>query len=266
MKTKAQREWQAEKYHENSGVQHEAATHLLKVLNLKGTEEVLDVGCGDGKITAAIATALTKGAVLGTDLSEEMIHFASHKFLPSEKNNLKFSILSAEAIDFSNQFDVVFSSFALQWVLKIETFFQKAHQSLKPNGRIACTIPLSISDVLEESLAILLKDPEWSSYFEGFTLNFYLRDENIYDQILSQNGFTKIHFEVVDQEWIFPSREDLEQYIFMWLPHLNFIPQHLQERFFKQLMDKYVELNPVFDDGRLSFLFDRVDFIVQKKL
>lgn len=98
MRIQAQREWQAEKYHENSGVQLEAAMHLLKILNLKGTEEVLDVGCGDGKITAGIANSLTEGSILGTDLSKEMIHFASHKFLPSKKNNLKFSILNAEAI------------------------------------------------------------------------------------------------------------------------------------------------------------------------
>jgi len=62
MDLKTQHEWQAEKYHLNSGVQQEAAMHLLNLLTLNGKEEILDVGCGDGKITAKISNLLTTGS------------------------------------------------------------------------------------------------------------------------------------------------------------------------------------------------------------
>jgi len=197
--------------------------------------------------------------------SSEMVLFANKKFVPSKRGNLKFVLQQAQDIEYSNQFDIVFSSFALQWILELEKFFRGAYHSLKKNGLIACTIPLSISEALEDSLAFLLKDPQWVPYFEGFTLNYYLRNENVYNQLLRENGFAKTHFEVVNQEWLFPSRSHFELYTLMWLPHLSVIPEHLQNLFFKQLMDKYVELNPIRDDGRLSFLFGRVDFIAKKK-
>ncbi|MGC1879148.1 MAG: methyltransferase domain-containing protein [Rhabdochlamydiaceae bacterium] len=264
MDFQTEHEWQAEKYHLNSSVQQEAAIHLLKLLQLGGKERILDVGCGDGKITAAIASTLTEGQIVGSDVSQEMIQFASERFLPSTKNNLSFVLLDAQAINYVDLFDLVFSSFALQWVLDMELVIEKINISLRQNGRIGFTIPLSISDELEESLAFLIKDPQWAPYFDGFKLNYYLKDENYYDQLLPQYGFRKTHFEVVEQKWIFPSREDFEQYTLIWLPHLSALPEHLREKFFKQLMDKYVELTPTFEDGKLNFVFDRIDIIARK--
>lgn len=258
-------EWQAEKYHLNSSVQQEAALHLLKLLQLSGKEKILDVGCGDGKITAAIAANLKEGEIIGADISQEMIEFANEKFFHSTKNNLSFVLLDAKNINYVNQFDLVFSSFALQWVSNIELTFKKINASLRMNGRIGFTIPLSISDELEEALAFLIKDPQWKPYFIGFELNYYVRDENIYDRLIKKYGFNKIYFKVVKQEWIFPARKDFEQYTLLWLPHLNALPEHLREKFFKQLMDKYVELVPPFKDGKLSFVFDRIDIIAQKE-
>lgn len=263
METKIRQVWQAEKYHENSGVQKEAAMHLLKLLRLSGKESILDVGCGDGKITAAIADSLTEGSICGTDISAEMIKFASTKYPSSRK--LKFLLQDAQEVNHSNQFDIIFSSFVLQWVLNIESFFRTAHQSLKQTGRLACTIPLGISDALESALAFLINQSQWGDYFKDFELNYYLRDENIYSRLLSDNSFVTIYFRVVEQEWIFPSRKCFELYTLMWLPHLNALPEHLQDTFFNQLVDTYVEINPTFKNGMLSFRFPRLDFIAIKK-
>lgn len=262
---KIQLKWPAELYHSNSGAQQAAAKHLINLLQLSGNENVLDVGCGDGKITAEIAKLLPQGSVLGIDASSEMISFASHKFPAALQNNLKFAVQYAQEINYSSQFDVMFSSFALQWVLDIEAFFQKAHTSLKQNGQVACTIPLSISDGLEESLAFLLRDPQWASYFNGCTLSFYLRNAEFFENLLLESGFIKTHFEVVNQEWIFPSRADFENYTSPWLPHLKILPVQLQKQFFAQLIDKYLEINPVSDAGEVSFMFQRVDFIAKKQ-
>jgi trans-aconitate 2-methyltransferase len=37
------------------------AAEVLALLDLRGTEHVLDVGCGNGKVTAQIATRLPHG-------------------------------------------------------------------------------------------------------------------------------------------------------------------------------------------------------------
>ena len=47
--------WDAEDYARNSSAQLEWATELMTKVALKGDEAILDIGCGDGKITAELA-------------------------------------------------------------------------------------------------------------------------------------------------------------------------------------------------------------------
>jgi trans-aconitate 2-methyltransferase len=63
------------------------AREVLALLDLKGSERVLDVGCGDGKITAEVATRVPRGEVLGVDASQDMITFASSHFGPAVRPN-----------------------------------------------------------------------------------------------------------------------------------------------------------------------------------
>jgi ubiquinone/menaquinone biosynthesis C-methylase UbiE len=82
--------WQAAEYHENSSAQKEAALHLLQFCKFRKNDHVLDIGCGDGKITALIACKVKQGRVLGIDISQEMINFAQEAFSKNQFSNLLF--------------------------------------------------------------------------------------------------------------------------------------------------------------------------------
>ena len=60
MNTKTYR-WDAKDYAEHSKAQYAWALELMDKLNLKGNESLLDMGCGDGKITAAMASRIPMG-------------------------------------------------------------------------------------------------------------------------------------------------------------------------------------------------------------
>src|SRR5947199_2208851 len=62
-------DWDATEYRKVSGLQHWLAERALSGLQLSGAERVLDVGCGDGRITAGIAGALQRGEVISIDPS-----------------------------------------------------------------------------------------------------------------------------------------------------------------------------------------------------
>ncbi len=62
-------------YQKNSNIQLNLANELLIQHHFKEDDFVLDVGCGDGKITDHIASLVCKGGVLGIDPSSEMIAF-----------------------------------------------------------------------------------------------------------------------------------------------------------------------------------------------
>ena len=90
--------WDAGDYRESSSAQLQWARELLGILHLSGNERVLDIGCGDGKVTAEIAKRLPSGSVLGIDNSEEMIKFSGENFPRKKYPNLDFQLIDVSRI------------------------------------------------------------------------------------------------------------------------------------------------------------------------
>ena len=90
-------EWNAAEYSRRSSLQEAMAQEVLALLDLKDSERILDVGCGDGKITAEIASRVPRGSVVGVDPSGEMISFAQSHFGPVTRPNLRFQVADARS-------------------------------------------------------------------------------------------------------------------------------------------------------------------------
>ena len=128
--------WNAAAYAANSTVQQAWARELIAKLKLRGDEHILDIGCGDGKVTAEIARALPRGSVTGADASPQMIEFAKKTFPADTFPNLRFRVLDARKIKVGRQFDFVFSNAALHWVDDHLAFLRGAAARLKAGGRL----------------------------------------------------------------------------------------------------------------------------------
>lgn len=256
--------WQAEEYHQHSQIQHDAANDLLKCIDLSRFQRVLDIGCGDGKITAQIAGKLKiGGSVLGIDLSPEMIAFASKKY-SSGYGLISFHIQDAREIEFKNEFDLVFSSFAIQWVIDQKSLFFKIYNALLKDGCFAATIPLGISDSLDQAIHDTISSKEWNQYFENFikTWNFYTSEE--IKQAIDGTQFQIVKFDVVFQEVWFESISKFAHYVLQWLPYLKPLPAEFREKFFQEILKRYIALEPPRKDGSVRFGFPRVDIIAYK--
>jgi trans-aconitate methyltransferase len=101
---------------------------LVELLAARPGERVLDLGCGTGHLTAAIAA--TGAAVVGLDRSEEMLTQARSAY-PA----LPFVLGDARDFRFDEPFDAVFSNAALHWVRPPEAAVRRIADALKPGGR-----------------------------------------------------------------------------------------------------------------------------------
>jgi Methylase involved in ubiquinone/menaquinone biosynthesis len=68
--------WNAKDYERNSQAQQKWARELMANLHLTGIEDILDLGCGDGKVTVELARLVADGSVVGVDNSRQMIDLA----------------------------------------------------------------------------------------------------------------------------------------------------------------------------------------------
>ena len=128
--------WDPKVYDKSSSAQKIWAEEVISKIKIKGDERVLDIGCGDGKITAHIASLLPQGSVLGIDSSAEMVRFAQSRFPFSSWPNLSFRYADARDLHLSGEFDLIVSFAALHWVLDHRPVLEGIKRSLKPGGRL----------------------------------------------------------------------------------------------------------------------------------
>ena len=122
--------WKPEIYSKLSFAQNNAALKIFNVLKIRKDSDILDIGCGDGKISFKLYNIAKRGTVLGLDKSSEMINFASSNYSNEDYPNLKFSVKDAQDINFHQTFDLAFSSFALQWIKDKNLFFLQHYINL----------------------------------------------------------------------------------------------------------------------------------------
>jgi trans-aconitate 2-methyltransferase len=162
-------EWDAAEYYRRSSLQEAMAQEVLALLELKGSERILDVGCGDGKITAEIAARAPRGSVVGVDPSRDMISFAQSHFGPATRSNLRFEVADARRLPFKNEFDLVVSFNALHWIPDQDAALTSIHSALVSGGRaqlrlVAAGARKSLENVVEETR----QTSKWSAYFRDF--------------------------------------------------------------------------------------------------
>ena len=99
-------QWDAADYAQHSFEQFKWACELTEKLDLRGNETVLDIGCGDGKVTAAIAAQLPNGRVVGIDSSPAMIELAVRHQAKAGWPHLMFELLDARDMEYVEWFDI----------------------------------------------------------------------------------------------------------------------------------------------------------------
>ena len=180
---------------------------VLALLDLNGSERILDVGCGDGKITSQIASRASKGSVVGVDPSRDMITFARSHFGPATLPNLRFEVADARRLPFKNEFDLVVSFNALHWVPEQQTALSSIRSSLVSGAKAQLRLVSkgarkSLENVAEETR----RTSRWKAYFQDFEDPYLHLTPEEYAALAERSGFRVLHVSTKDHSWDFGSR------------------------------------------------------------
>lgn len=170
--------WNANLYKSNYAFVFQYGSSLIEWLQPQAGEQILDLGCGTGELTAKLAE--TGAQVTGLDASASMIESAQRNF-----PQLDFVVANAASFSLPKQYDAIFSNAALHWMLDKEAVAARMYQHLKPGGRLILEMGA------QGNVAGLLQALEQAMQQHGYSYApfWYFPSVGEYTSILEQYGF-----------------------------------------------------------------------------
>lgn len=118
----------------------ESAITMATLLGLRGDEHVLDVACGTGHATLAIAPKLPKGRITAVDLSPGMLEQARKKAASLGIRNIEFLERDMQDLGFNSRtFDKAVCAFGIFFVTDMEAQLAHIASMVKPGGMVMVT-------------------------------------------------------------------------------------------------------------------------------
>lgn len=261
-------EWPADDYARQSSLQEAMAREQLARLTLRGDERILDVGCGDGKISAAIAARLPAGSVLGVDPSRDMVAFATSRFGGPGFANLRFEVADARQLPYWREFDLVVSFNALHWVREQDRALASIRRGLKPSGRALLKfVPQGARTSLEDVIEEMRGAGRWSEWFADFQTPFVHFAAEEYRAMAERSGFRVERLEVRDRAWDFKTRESFVAFArATFVEWTGRLPPTQWDAFINDVLDRYQAIAAESPAERNTFKFYQMEVVLAPEL
>jgi len=239
-------EWDATGYARVATLQEAMADEALAGLRGRGRREgVLDLGCGDGKITAKIATLFSTAKVVGVDASAEMIALASQTFPREQYPNLRFQVADIRYLRFSDEFYLVVSFNALHWIPDQYSALRAIYFALKPEGiAYLRLVPDGERKSLETVIEEARQSSRWAGCFQDFRDPYLHVTPEQYAALAEENGFRVVETHTADKAWNFGSRAKFEAFAMVtFVEWTKRLPEDKRLAFVRDVLNRYREVS-----------------------
>ena len=255
-------EFDGKKYEKASAHQKEWASKLISEIDLKGTERVLDLGCGDGTNTAKIADLVPNGETIGIDASKGMINVAKQK----ERDNLHFVLMDIDDLNFTDEFDVVFSNATLHWVQDHNHLIANVIRCLRHGGFLRFNFAADgncshFFKIIRKAMSL----EKFSRYFADFIWPWYMPSIEEYEALTRNSGLSDVQVWGENADRFFPDTETMTRWIDQpsLVPFLACIAEKDQASFREHVVEKMIEATR-HSDGRCFETFRRINILACK--
>lgn len=250
MRTRTSDSWDGRQYEEVSSLQRNIGLRFVADLEPQSVERVLDVGCGDGFLTATLARKLEEGRqpsrgvleVLGIDASPRMITAARARSAPG----LSFAVADVLSFVAAEPFDLIVSLNTLHWVPELAAAVQRLATAQADGGQLSMQLvgsgDLEDRMSIEDSAMDVAASPEWSHGFDADFLPFVHPTVDVLTSTASAAGYAV----VTTQSWLerfdFDSVEGFEQWcavgMTVWTDHIE---PGRRDEFVRAVVGRYQE-------------------------
>jgi ubiquinone/menaquinone biosynthesis C-methylase UbiE len=168
---------------------------LLRQADFKPGARVLDIGCGGGGTSIAIAKAVApSGEVLGIDISPDLTTASTERANDTGISNVRFICADASTAQLDDKpFDRLFSRFGSMFFSEPHKAFTNLHSLLRPGARIDLAVWGSPPDNLwmMEMMGVVRRYVDIPPAIPRTPGPFAFEDIDYLNEILASGGFSE---------------------------------------------------------------------------
>ena len=221
-------------------------------------QSVMDLGCGPGNSTHVLAQRWPAAAITGLDNSPDMIETAREA---GPQIRWLVEDIQTWAEKSGDEFDVVFSNAALQWVPDHLALLPKLMQRATPGGAFAMQIPGNYEGQVHRAMRELAAAPSWRKWFPaGKAREWQAHDLDFYYDVLAPHA-TRLDLWATEYLHVLSNAQAIVE----WYrgtgmrPYLQAIGEESErQRFMAEYLEKIRPSYPPQNDGHVLFPFRRI--------
>jgi trans-aconitate methyltransferase len=215
---------------------------VLARLQLRGNEQVMDAGCGTGRLTAELLERLPQGHVLAVDVSANMLDVAREHLTPRFGDRVSFLRADLRTLTLPEPVDAIFSTAALHWVPDHPTMFRHLLAALRPGGWLVaqCGGGDNIGLLVRRSSALMTQAP-YAAYFGTWTGPWEFADAQTAAERLRAAGFVDVQTGLEEMPTVLGSQAEYREFLraVVFGEHLSRLPDNeLRARFIETMVEQ----------------------------
>lgn len=254
--------WDASDYHRSASAQTGWGREVHDRLGLRGDEHVVDLGCGDGRLTAELAARVPRGSVTGLDLDPDMIRFAREHHA---RENASFLVADARRFDLGRRVDLVVSTATLHWVEDQPAVLRCCRAHLEPGSRIHLQMGGrgNCAGILAAAEAVA-REPRWAGHLQPFSAPWHFQGAEEYRALLTACGFRPLRAELLERDMVHEHPDDLRAWLrTTWMPILARVPEPNRADLVDAIVAGYLARRPPDAGGRTHVDMVRLEVVAE---
>lgn len=243
--------WNPDLYHRFGPEREAPFWDLLSLVRVRKGLQVLDLGCGTGRLTAQLKDHLPASTVLGLDNSAEMLDRAKGL----RRRGLYFCRGTIEAP--FGRWDLVFSNAALHWVGDHGVLLPRLLRLLRPGGQLAVQITSNHDHPANRAGDLTAREEPFRTLLGGFTRTVHVLPPGDYAAILRGAGAVSVQA----QEKVYLHTLEDAGALLEWLsgttllPYLDRLPEAQRGPFLQAVGRR---LSALYPKSPLPYTFRRI--------
>jgi trans-aconitate 2-methyltransferase len=178
-------------------------------------------------------------------LYREVLSYDSIKEIETARklktSNLAFKLQDINSLDYTNEFDLIFSNATLHWIKDHNRLLTNVFKALRQNGIYRCNFAAdgnctNLFTIIKEAIKL----PEYSGYFTGFEWPWYMPETNAYESLVQKFPFHEVKVWGEKADRYFPDADAITKWIDQpsLVPFLEVVPQNVKQSFRNHVVEK----------------------------